>query len=52
MSEVKRENAAQNLADVFKSAEVTPGQDARVVVRELFDKHEVGKPTNTQGPKR
>jgi hypothetical protein len=48
--EIKRENAAQNLADVFKSAEVTPGQDARVVVRELFDKHEI-KP-NQQGPKR
>lgn len=47
--EVKKDTAAQNLADLFKSAELPPGQDARVVVRELFDKHEI-KP-NQQGPK-
>lgn len=49
MEEVSRENAAQKLADVFKSSEIKPGQDARVVVKNLFDRHEV-KP-DQQGPK-
>ena len=49
MQEVKRDTAASHLAEVFKGAELKPGQDARVVVRDLFNKHEI-KPTQ-QGPK-
>jgi hypothetical protein len=53
--EITRTNAAQNLADVFKSAELPPGQDARTVLRDMFNKHEIKPsqptPTNTIGPK-